>query len=118
MLGESRFSEGNGVARTTPAGVAVGGGGAAPTAHGVRGNAGHVGYGDDQQAQPPPPPPISFYKKRWFIVSQIIVIPLGIAMLFILLFPVVRAIVQLVVKHSTLNVDVAAITEPQNNTCV
>jgi len=43
-----------------------------------------------------------FYKKPWFIISQIVMIPIGIALLFILLFPVVRAVVQLIVNKSTL----------------
>lgn len=70
----------------------------------------------DQQAPVPtePPPVVPFYKKRWFIISQIILIPLAIALLFILLFPVVRAIVQLVVKKSTLDIQVAKISAPQN----
>ncbi|KAJ7874667.1 hypothetical protein B0H14DRAFT_3551962 [Mycena olivaceomarginata] len=63
------------------------------------------------QQQPTTP----FYKKRGFIISQLIIIPLGIALLFILLFPVVRAIVQDVVNKSTLDVQVAAITAPAND---
>lgn len=102
----SRFSEGEGIQRTTAAGVASGRSGQVLNT---------VGEGDQQQtpaaaAQPTVP----FYKKRKFIISQIIIIPLGIALLFILLFPVVTAIAQLVVKRSTLNVEVAAITAPQN----
>ncbi|KAF9484472.1 hypothetical protein BDN70DRAFT_122528 [Pholiota conissans] len=55
-----------------------------------------------------------FYKKRWFIISQIISIPLAIALLFILLFPVVRAIVALVVKRTSLDIQAAVITQPVN----
>ncbi|KIM45161.1 hypothetical protein M413DRAFT_332807 [Hebeloma cylindrosporum] len=78
---------------------------------------GAVSGWDDQTA----PPPVStipqqpFYKRRWFIVSQIIIIPLGIALLFIVLFPVVRAIVELVVKRTNLSVELAVITQPVNN---
>ena len=61
--------------------------------------------------QPKPP----FYKRRWFIISQAIIIPLGIVLLFVLLFPIVTAIVQLVVNRSQLGVDVATISAPQNN---
>lgn len=63
----------------------------------------------------PVSPPIPFYKKRWFIISQIILIPLAIALIFILLFPVVRAIVQLVVKRTNLDVTLASLTQPTNN---
>jgi len=104
----ARFSEGTGVARTTGTGVPPGGAVAA-------GDAPHW----DQSSAPPaaaPAPVVPFYKKRWFIISQIILIPLSIALLFILLFPVVRAIAQLVVKRSQLGVDVATISQPQNNT--
>lgn len=59
-----------------------------------------------------------FYKKRWFIISQIILIPLSIALLFILLFPVVRAIVALVIKRANLDVQAAVITQPINGSCV
>ncbi|KAJ7782963.1 hypothetical protein B0H16DRAFT_1494883 [Mycena metata] len=98
----SRFSEGP-VATTTGAGVPLGGTGTGATA----------GAGGQAAAQQPQQQP--FYKKRWFIISQLIIIPLGIALLFILLFPVVRAIVQLVVNRSTLDIQVAAITAPTNN---
>ncbi|KAJ7716738.1 hypothetical protein DFH07DRAFT_349612 [Mycena maculata] len=99
----SRFDEGD-IVRTTGAGVATGGTGAGATAG-----------GGGQAAAPAQQPKQPFYKKRWFIISQLIIIPLGIALLFILLFPVVRAIVQLVVNRSTLSVQVAAITSPTNN---
>lgn len=70
----------------------------------------------DRDGVPPAaPPPQPFYKKRWFIISQIIIIPLSIAFLFILLFPVLRAIAQLVVNKSTLDVQVATISHPQNS---
>lgn len=46
--------------------------------------------------------------------EQLIIIPLGIALLFILLFPVVKAIAQLLVNKSTLDIQSAIITNPQN----
>lgn len=110
----SRFSEGTGVARTTGAGVATGG------AAGASANAADGQQWDHQAGAPTEPPPaaaaaaVPFYKKRWFIISQIILIPLSIALLFIILFPVVRALVQLIVKKSTLDVQVANISAPQN----
>ena len=83
--------------------------------------AGAVSGWDDQTVPPPvvlPTRPQPFYKRRWFIVSQIIIIPLGIALLFIVLFPVVRAIVELVVKRTNLDVQLAVITQPVNNSSV
>lgn len=64
------------------------------------------------------PATIPFYKRRWFLVSTIIMVLLGIALLFIILFPVLRAIVELVVKRSNLHVDLASITQPQNGSWV
>lgn len=82
---------------------------------------GAVSGWDDQTAPPPAVSPARqqpFYKRRWFIVSQIFIIPVGIALLFIVLFPVVRAIVELVVKRTTLSVQLAVITQPVNNSSV
>jgi len=76
---------------------------------------------NDTADQPPATTPASavphvpFYKKRKFIISQIIIIPLGIALLFILLFPVVRAIAELILKRATLDIQGAVITRPVNN---
>ncbi|KAG6857277.1 hypothetical protein H0H87_007110 [Tephrocybe sp. NHM501043] len=105
----SRFSEGAGFAHTTPAGVVPPGSGGETIFH-----------DSVEQAPAPAPQPaapaVPFYKKRWFIISQLILIPLAIALLFILLFPVVRAIVQLVIKRTQLDIESAIITQPQNNT--
>ncbi|KAL4074292.1 hypothetical protein J3A83DRAFT_4234939 [Scleroderma citrinum] len=54
------------------------------------------------------------YKRRWFRVTSVIGVLLGIALLFIILFPVVKAIVQYVVNQSQLDVTTAAITNPSN----
>ncbi len=59
-----------------------------------------------------------FYKRRWFIISQIILIPLSIALLFILLFPVVRAIIALVIKRTNLDIQAVVITQPVNGSYV
>jgi uncharacterized membrane protein len=59
--------------------------------------------------------PLPFYKKKWFVLLSIAMAPIGIAFLFILLFPVVRAIVQLVINKAALNVKVIQISQPQNN---
>lgn len=61
-------------------------------------------------------PKTPFYKKRWFWLTQLVIVPLGIALLFILLFPVVRAVVQSVVAKTTLGVDEVTILNPQNET--
>lgn len=58
---------------------------------------------------------VPFYRRRKFIISQLIIIPLGIALLFILLFPVVKAIAQMLVNKSTLDIQSAIITNPQND---
>ncbi|KAI0063538.1 hypothetical protein BV25DRAFT_1915044 [Artomyces pyxidatus] len=57
---------------------------------------------------------VPFYKKRWFIISQVIAVLIGIALLFVILFPVVGAIAQHVVNVSVLNVDTVAIVQPSN----
>ncbi|KAJ7594702.1 hypothetical protein C8J56DRAFT_446479 [Mycena floridula] len=57
---------------------------------------------------------VPFWKTRKFIISQIIIIPLGIVLLFVLLFPVVTAIAQLVINRSQLNILTAEISSPQN----
>ncbi|KAJ7497141.1 hypothetical protein FB451DRAFT_1457944 [Mycena latifolia] len=100
QAGASRFTE---VATTTGAGVPVGGSGPGATA-------------GEQQTAPAPAQPARppWYRRRAFIISQLIIIPLGIALIFILLWPVVRAIAQLVVNRSTLDIQVAAITAPAN----
>ncbi|KAF8524806.1 hypothetical protein BU17DRAFT_84312 [Hysterangium stoloniferum] len=81
--------------------------------------AGFVGYdvGDVGAVPPtqPPPPKIPFWKTRKFIIIATINAILAIVILFVVLFPVVRAIAQLVVNRSVLNIDTAAITKPQNN---
>ncbi|KAK7690332.1 hypothetical protein QCA50_006989 [Cerrena zonata] len=100
------------VASTTPAGVPVGGTSAQPTStsqpQDLGGNAAPT---VPTPAQPKPP----FYKRKAFIISQAIIIPLGIVLLFVLLFPVVTAIAQLVLNRSQLGVDFATISAPSNN---
>ena len=68
---------------------------------------------DIPRERPPPKPPL--YKRRWFIITSIVLALLGIAILFILLYPVVHAIAQHIVNVSQLNVDRAQITQPTNN---
>ena len=64
---------------------------------------------------------VPFYKKKgWWktrnaLIAQAVLGALGIALLFIVLFPVIKAIAQLVVDRSVLNVDTAAISSPSND---
>ncbi|KAI8977823.1 hypothetical protein BD414DRAFT_466746 [Trametes punicea] len=67
---------------------------------------------DVPRPAPPPKPPL--YKRRWFIITNIVGACLGIAILFILLYPVIHAIAQHIVNVSVLNVDRAAIMNPTN----
>ncbi|TFK54041.1 hypothetical protein OE88DRAFT_1732763 [Heliocybe sulcata] len=78
------------------------------------GNAGNAGQEAtaDQPAPTKPKPPL--WKRRWFIITNIVLSLLGIALLFILLFPVVTAIAQHVVNVAVLNIDKASIQNPQN----
>jgi len=59
-----------------------------------------------------------FYKRRWFLISQVIACLVGIGLLFVLLFPVVKAIAQRIVDDSNLNVDRVTISEPTNTSYV
>ncbi|RDX40651.1 hypothetical protein OH76DRAFT_1365915 [Lentinus brumalis] len=67
---------------------------------------------DVPREQPAPKPPL--WKRKWFIITNIVAALLGIAILFILLYPVVHAIAQHIVNVSVLNVDQAQITNPTN----
>ncbi|KAF8135624.1 hypothetical protein EV363DRAFT_1429344 [Boletus edulis] len=67
---------------------------------------------DTAPSAAPPKPPL--YKRRWFIITSVIGTCFGIALLFIILFPVLRAIVQDVVNKTTLDITMAAITSPTN----
>ena len=54
------------------------------------------------------------YKRRWFIISQVIACFVGIGLFFVLLFPIIKAIAQHIVNVSRLNVDRVMILEPTN----
>ncbi|KAH8119480.1 hypothetical protein DFH11DRAFT_1722990 [Phellopilus nigrolimitatus] len=56
-----------------------------------------------------------WWKSRNVLICQGVSAALGIALLFIILFPVIRAIAQHVVNVSVLNVDTAAIISPENS---
>ncbi|KAF9051008.1 hypothetical protein BDZ89DRAFT_1056905 [Hymenopellis radicata] len=104
----SRFSEGPEIQRATGAGVVPAAGGAQSS------GLSDAGPAPEGNATQPATPVVPWYKRRKFLISQAIIIPLGIALLFILLFPVVSAIAQLVVNRSVINIDEAAISSPQN----
>lgn len=87
-----------------PAGVPVSVGSAEPTL-----------AMDSDPVPPPTPARVPFYKRKWFIIAQIITAPIGFAMIFILLWPVVRAVVQLIVNKATLDIQVATISDPTNS---
>ncbi|KAI6169518.1 hypothetical protein EDD17DRAFT_1748665 [Pisolithus thermaeus] len=53
-------------------------------------------------------------KRRWFRIAFIIGALLGVALLFIILFPVVKAIIQYVVNEAELDISTAAIINPSN----
>ncbi|KAF7983257.1 hypothetical protein HWV62_22882 [Athelia sp. TMB] len=82
--------------------------GAAPAAPAA---GGAVGAANQPQVYKPP-----FYLRKWFLLTSGVLGALGLALLFITLYPVVKAIAQLVVDRSALNIDVAQITNPQNGT--
>jgi len=67
---------------------------------------------DDPQVQQHRVP---LYKRRWVIITSIVVTLLVIVLLFIILFPVIRAIIQLVVKRSQIEIDRAIISNPTND---
>ncbi|KAG8213773.1 hypothetical protein J3R82DRAFT_10484 [Butyriboletus roseoflavus] len=70
----------------------------------------------EQPSQPAPPKP-PLYRRRWFIIF-VIGNCLGIVLLFIMLFPVVKAIIQDIVNGTTLDITSAAITSPTNTSWV
>ncbi|KAI0668274.1 hypothetical protein C8Q78DRAFT_1081656 [Trametes maxima] len=118
-------TEGAPIARSTSAGVPVhpfsgpAAASAAVPAHDASGPiAGPADGAEDVRPEDVPravstKPPL--YKRRWFIITNVVGACLGIAILFILLYPVVHAIAQHIVNVSVLNVDRVAITKPTNN---
>lgn len=102
--GVSRFSEAQGATVSHGEGSEITHEDAA-----AAGAAGGVAAANQPQAYKPP-----FYLRRWFIVTGVVLGALGLALLFIILYPVVKAIAQLVVNRSVLGVDQVMITNPQN----
>ena len=58
---------------------------------------------------------ISLYRKPSFLICQAVILVVGFALFFVLLYPVVGAIAQHIVNVSKLNVDRVAITGPTNS---
>ncbi|TBU46075.1 hypothetical protein BD309DRAFT_663805 [Dichomitus squalens] len=112
-------------ARTTPAGVhpyssPAASSAAVNTSAPATGAAGEKIRSEDvprevRELPPPKKPKKPLWKRRWFIISQIVAACLGIAILFILLYPVIHAIAQHILKVSVLHVDAAQITSATNN---
>lgn len=69
--------------------------------------------GGDATATNPPKSPL--YKRKWFWITSVIGGLLGIALLFIILFPVLKAVIQDVINKTQLTVTTAAITNPSNS---
>ncbi|KAI0256058.1 hypothetical protein BJV78DRAFT_435519 [Lactifluus subvellereus] len=57
---------------------------------------------------------IPFYRKHSFLISRVIAALVGIGLLFVLLYPVVKVIAQHIVNVSQLNIDRVAILQPTN----
>ncbi|KII92866.1 hypothetical protein PLICRDRAFT_102438 [Plicaturopsis crispa FD-325 SS-3] len=100
--------------RTTAAGVPVTGAAAGAAAADASGSAKEGDAAAPAAAATAVKPP--FYRQKWFKIANAILIPIGIALLFILLYPVVKAVSQLVLNRAVLNVDTASISSPQNDT--
>ena len=81
--------------------------------HGQAGDGTNAPAASSAQAEKLP-----FYKRRWFIISSLIGIFLGIPLLFVILFPVLKVIAQSIVNKAALNIQTAAIQVPQNATYV
>ncbi|KAK2467793.1 hypothetical protein APHAL10511_000088 [Amanita phalloides] len=92
-----------------PTGVAT------KTTAGVSGTSTAAGPTSTMDGSPSTPARVPFYRTRWFIIAQFIFSLIGFAMIFILLWPVVRAVVQLIVNKATLDVQVLEVSSPTNN---
>jgi hypothetical protein len=57
---------------------------------------------------------VPFYRRRWFIVCQIVTAIIGIVMLFVMLYPLVHAIAQHVLDVSHMHIESSVIQAPSN----
>ncbi|KAG8787307.1 hypothetical protein FRB91_009037 [Serendipita sp. 411] len=57
---------------------------------------------------------VPFYKRRGFIICQIVTAIIGIIMIFVMLWPIVHAIAQHVLNVSHMNIETSMIESPQN----
>ena len=60
------------------------------------------------------PPKVPFYKRRNFIICQIVTAIIGIVMIFVLLWPVVRAIAQHTLDVAEMHIESSVIQSPSN----
>jgi hypothetical protein len=59
-------------------------------------------------------PKIPFYKRRNFIICQVVFAIIGIVMIFVMLWPVVHAIAQHVLDVSEMHIESSVIQSPSN----
>ncbi|KAF8692049.1 hypothetical protein AX14_002662, partial [Amanita brunnescens Koide BX004] len=97
----------SGVATTTPAGVPVGVSSAAPV-HAMNDHT-------DSNPLPPPTPLRKPFYKRPSMIVQIITSVIGFIMIWILLWPVCRAVIQTTVNRATLDIQIATVSDLTNN---
>lgn len=74
----------------------------------------HTFYAGSEKPPPPPAEKVPFYKRRGFIICQIVTAIIGIVMLFVMLFPLVHVIAQHVLDVSQMHVDSSMIQSPNN----
>jgi len=75
---------------------------------------GHESHPSESEKAVVATPKIPFYKRRNFIICQIVFGIIGIVMIFVMLFPVVRAIAQHVLDVSDLHIESSVIQSPSN----
>lgn len=56
-----------------------------------------------------------FYKRRWFIICQIVTAIIGVVMIFVMLWPIVHAIAQHVLDVSHMHIESSVIQSPSND---
>jgi hypothetical protein len=91
-----------------------------PTAHaagfggGFEGHEGQVPGESEKGDIVATTPKIPFYKRRNFIICQVVFAIIGIVMIFVMLWPVVHAIAQHVLDVSEMHIESSVIQSPSN----